>query len=265
MTEMPRTGARRGFIDEEPDTDVRAAPRRAMRAEAQSLIADPHELVDQTATERAWTVPSAVLPIAVSEEFPIIRENPRRRAPMRALLDRLLSGGDGHARRGMVDPDQLLAAELVRLSGLDPRWGFLQAVRRTPDGPEFDHWAIGPGGVYLLSAKHLPGAKLLVTGDRFLVNGQESDYVPRMRGEARRSADNFAATSRWEYGVNGVIVPVHERRLVIERFPLDVAVIDPGDIANWLVNRPEQMGKKDILTAFSAARDKVTWSPRFTG
>ena len=265
MTQMPRAGARRGFIDEEPASEVSGAPRRAMRAETETLVTDPRTLADQTATLPAWTTPNAVVPIAVAEEFPIIRENPRRRAPMRALLDRLLTGGDGHARRGMDDPDQLLAAELVRLSGLDPRWGFLQAVRRTEDGPEFDHWAIGPGGVYLLSAKHLPGARLLVTGDRFLVNGQESDYVPRMRGEARRSADDLAATSRWEYDVNGVIVPVHERRLVIERFPLDVAVIDPGDIANWLVNRPEQMGKKDILTAFSAARDKVTWSPRFAG
>lgn len=269
MTEAPRRAARRGFIDDEPEIEE-AAPRRAARRAApeSSLITDPEELATAAPAQRAipelGPLPklSSVLPIALLEEAQLRRENPRRRAPLRALLDRFLLGGSEGARRGMVDPQELLASELIRLSELDPRWGFLQAVRRTDDGPVFDHWAIGPGGVFLLSAKHVPGAKVLVTGDRFLVNGEESGYVPQLRGDARRSADNLASESAWDYGINGVIVPVQERRLVVERSPLDISVIDPGDIANWLVNRPEQMAKKDILTAFSTARDKATWSPK---
>ncbi|EPH07033.1 hypothetical protein HMPREF1531_00080 [Propionibacterium sp. oral taxon 192 str. F0372] len=259
LTVTAQRAARRGFIDDGPGEETgHVVPRRAMRAENElpTLAPIPALCPQQPAT-------TGMLPIAITEEFPIVREHPRRRAPIRALLDRLLLGSEGAARRALVDPDQLLAAELMRLSGLDPRWGFLQAVRSTETGSEFDHWVIGPGGVYLLNAKHLPGAKLLVTGDRFLINGEESDYVPRIRGEARRSAGQLAAESRWNYDVNGIIVPVNERRLVIERFPVDVAVVDPGDVANWLVNRPEQMGKKDILEAFSAARDRATWSPKF--
>ena len=57
-------------------------------------------------------------------------------------------------------------------------------------------------------------------------------------------------------------IPV-DRRLVIERFPDDVAVIDQSDIANWLVNRPEQFNKRQVLAAFEAARETTLWTPRF--
>lgn len=233
------TNARRGFLaDDDSAPHLQVAPRRALITEM-------------------------LVPGATFDQFPIIRENPRRRAPIRALLDRLLIGLDGGARRGLVDPDELLAAELIRLAGLDPRWGFLQSARAVADGTELDHWVIGPGGVYLLNAKHLPGSRLHIVGDRFLVDGRERPFVTEIRGEARRNADLISLSTRWDIGVTGVIVPVNDRRLVIEHFPEDVAVIEQGDVANWLVNRPEQFGKRQILAAFTAARDSAIWTPKF--
>lgn len=240
--EFERAGqpARRGYVadDDGAAPRLQVAPRRAQLTEL-------------------------VIPGTAMQEFPIIRENPRRRAPVRALLDRLLIGLDGGARRGLVHPDELLVAELVRLAGLDPRWGFLQSARMGPAGVELDHWAIGPGGVYLLNAKHLPGSRLHITGDRFLVDGREQPFVSEIRGTAKRSADQLSLSTRWDIGVTGVIVPVNDRRLVIEQFPDDVAVVDQIDIANWLVNRPEQFGKRQILAAFSAARENTSWTPKF--
>lgn len=233
------TTARRGYLaDDDGASHLQVAPRRAQ-------------------------ITDLVLPGSAFEAFPIIREHPRRRAPMRALLDRLLLGIDGGARRALIDPNELLAAELVRLSGLDPRWGFLQTTRVNDDGTGLDHWAIGPGGVFLLTAKHLPGSRLHITGDRFLVDGREQPFVQQMRGEARRSADRLSHSTRWDVGVTGVIVPVNDRRLVIEQYPDDVAVVDQIDVANWLVNRPEQFGKRQILAAFGAARDNTIWTPKF--
>lgn len=231
--------ARRGYLaDDDGAPRLQVAPRRAQ-------------------------ITDILVPGAAFDQFPIVRETPRRRAPMRALLDRLLMGLDGGARRGLVDPGELLAAELIKLSGLDPRWGFLQTARVVADGTELDHWVIGPGGVYLLSAKHLPGSRLYVAGDRFLVDGREQPYVAEIRGEARRNSDLMSVSTRWDIGVTGVIVPVNDRRLVIERFPEDVAVIDQVDVANWLVNRPEQWGKRQVLAAFGAARDNAIWTPKF--
>lgn len=235
----PVTAARRGYLaDDDGVTHLQVAPRRAL-------------------------VPEIMVPGAAFETLPIVRENPRRRAPVRALLDRLLIGLDGGARRAMVDPDELLAAELIRLAGLDPRWGFLQSARLVEGGSELDHWVVGPGGVYLLNAKHLPGSRLKVHGDRFIVDGREQPYVGEIRGEARRGADRLSMATRLDISVTGVIVPVNDRRLVIEHFPDGVAVVDQFDIANWLVNRPEQFGKRQILTAFGAARESSVWTPKF--
>lgn len=234
----PVSAARRGYLADDDAPHLQVAPRRA-------------QLTD------------IMMPGFGFDTFPIVRENPRRRAPMRALLDRLLAGSQGGARRALIDPDALLAAELVRLSGLDARWGFLQTARPVDDGTELDHWVIGPGGIYLLNAKNLPGSRLHIAGDRFLVDGRDQPYVSQIRGEAKRNADLFSSSMRWEIGVTGVIVPVNDRRLVIEHFPDDVAVIDQLDIANWLVNRPEQFGKRQILAAFDAARETTVWTPKF--
>lgn len=233
------TTARRGYVfDDDGGGHLHVAPRRAQLADL-------------------------MVPGFGFDKFPVVRENPRRRAPMRALLDRLLLGLDGGARRAMIDPDDLLAAELVRLAGLDPRWGFLQCIRQVSEGAEIDHWAIGPGGVYLLNTKNLPGSRLHVTGDRFLVDGHNQPYVSQIRGEAKRSSSQMSVSSRWDIGVTGVIVPVNDRRLVVEQFPEDVAVIDEIDVANWLVNRPEQFGQRQILGAFEAARSATAWTPKF--
>ena len=232
------TTARRGYIADDDGSHLHVAPRRA-------------QLTD------------LVVPGSGFDRFPMVRENPRRRAPVRALLDRLLVGLEGGARRAMVDPDDLLATELVRLSGLDPRWGFLQCVRPVADGAEIDHWAIGPGGVYLLNAKNLPGSRLRVSGDTFLVDGRDQPFVSQIRLEALRGSTEMSQSSRWDIDVTGVIVPVNDRRLIVEQFPTDVAVLDEIDVATWLVNRPEQFGRRQIMMAFEAARSATVWTPRF--
>ncbi|WIY83476.1 hypothetical protein [Propionimicrobium sp. PCR01-08-3] len=235
----PATTARRGYFADDDAPRLQVAPRRA-------------QITDMVAPGFGF------------DHFPIVRENPRRKAPIRARLDRWLLGrGDSAARRALIDPNELLASQLVRLSGLDPRWGFLQATRATEQGAELDHWAIGPGGIYLLSAKYLPGSKLHVTGDQFLVDGEQRPYVPEIRGEAQRRADDFSSSMRWDAGITGVIVPVDDRRMVIERFPEEVAVLGENDLTNWLVNRPEQFNKRQVLAAFDAARETTLQVPKF--
>lgn len=64
----------------------------------------------------------------------------------------------------------------------------------------------------------------------------------QIRGEARRRAGGFSTSMRWEIGITGGL-PC-ERPRPGDRAGLDdVAVIDQSDIANWLVNRPEQFNK----------------------
>ena len=89
----PARIARRGYLAEDESAHhLQVAPRRA-------LITD------------------MVVPGAAFGPIPVVRENPRRRAPMRTArpaADRV----DGGARRALIDADELLAAELIRLAGL---------------------------------------------------------------------------------------------------------------------------------------------------
>lgn len=187
----------------------------------------------------------------------------RRGAPVRALLDRLLDGLDGNARRALIDPSEAIISELLKLSGLDPRWGFVQTMRQGSDGhPFLDHWVIGPGGIYLLNGKTHPGSRLYVAGDNFLVDGKDAPYIPETRDHALEGAERISSNMRWDLDVMGVIVPVNDRKLTVDQQPYAVEVMGDHGLAEWLVNRPEELSKQQIIAAYNAARSNARWRPK---
>lgn len=234
------------------------APRRAL------LISQEDSPQPYAAARRALVEPSRrslEVPELTEEQLRNLRKA-RRGAPVRALLDRLLDGIDNSARRGLVDPGDAVAGELLRLSELDPRWGFVQAVRYEDDKPVLDHWVVGPGGIYLLSAKTHPGSRLYVAGDNFLVDGKDAPYVPQARENALRGAEEISSNMRWDLDVMGVIVPVNDRKLTVDQQPYAVEVMADDGLAEWLVNRPEELTKQQIIAAYNAARSKSEWRPK---
>lgn len=188
----------------------------------------------------------------------------RRGAPVRAFLDRFFDGFDAQrARRGLVDPAGVVAAQLMKLSELDPRWGFVQALRMDDGHINLDHWVVGPGGLYLLSTKVHPGSRLYVAGDNFLVDGKDAPYVPKMREAALENAEALAANMRWDLDVMGVIVPIDDRQLTVDQQPYAVQVLDEDGLVDWLVNRPDELTKRQVLAAYNAARNSSSWGPKF--
>ncbi|RLP11026.1 NERD domain-containing protein [Propionibacterium australiense] len=182
---------------------------------------------------------------------------------LRAFFDRLLGFGNGsRAQRLEVDADQLLAAELVRLSALDPRWGFMQMARTENGLVVPQHMVVGPGGVFLLSAKNHPGARLFVEGDVFRVNGKDRPYIATSRQNASRAMDLMNRDSGFDLGVTGVIVPVKDRRLVVQQAPDDVAVIERDGLAEWLLDRPEELSEHRVIISYSIASEATGWGER---
>ena len=157
------------------------------------------------------------------------------------------------------DADELLASELVRLAALDPRWGFLQMSRTASGVVVPQHMVVGPGGVFLLNAKNHPGAKLFVEGDVFRVNGQDRPYISTSRQNASRAMDLMSRDSGFDLGVTGVIVPVKDRRLVIQQAPDDVAVIERNGLAEWLLNKPEELSEHRVITSYTIASEVTGW------
>lgn len=232
--------ARRGVFSEESEfaPHLHVAARRAL------------------ITERSAR-PTRVPPALTAEQLRNL-DRARRAAPMRALLDWF--DFDGRARRALVNPDQALAAELVRLTQLDPRWGFQQSVTRHGDRAELSHWVVGPGGVFLLNAKHHPGSRLYVAGDNFLVDGKDAPYVPQIRDQAELGADELSQSTRWDINVHGIIVPVADRQLTVDAKPHEVEVMEEGSVTEWLLNRPAELASRQILDAFQAVANR--WTPQ---
>jgi len=182
---------------------------------------------------------------------------------LRAFFDRLLGFGSGsRAQRLEVDADQLLASELVRLAALDPRWGFMQMARTENGIVVPQHMVVGPGGVFLLNAKNHPGARLFVEGDIFRVNGKDRPYISTSRQNASRAMDLMNRDSGFDLGVTGVIVPVKDRRLVVQQAPDDVAVIERDGLAEWLLDRPEELSEHKVIITYSIASEATGWGDR---
>lgn len=260
MSEQTSSGfGRAGSGDVAERATTRYRPRRALETgDAEGTASHLHVAPRRALVER----PSqAVIPQLTRSQLRNL-QRARRGAPVRALLDRVLDGFEGNARRALIDPDELLAAELLRLTSLDPRWGFLQSVHNEARHTELDHWVIGPGGIFLLNAKHHPGSRLYVAGDNFLVDGKDEPYVPQMRGEASRGSEELSDTAHLELDVTGVIVPVNDRKLTIDQQPYQVEVIGNESVTEWLLNRPEELGRRQILQAFEAARTSRTKRPQ---
>lgn len=179
---------------------------------------------------------------------------------IRALFSRIIGlGGGQRARRLEVDADEQLASELVRLAALDPRWGFLQMARARGGVVVPQHLVVGPGGVFLLNARSHPGARLLVQGDVFRVNGQDRPYISASRRNASRAMELMNRDSGFDLGVTGVVVPVKDRRLVIEQAPGDVEVIERDGLVEWLLNKPEELSEHRVIMSYSIANEATRW------
>ncbi|WP_169923783.1 nuclease-related domain-containing protein [Propionicimonas paludicola] len=70
-----------------------------------------------------------------------------------------------------VEGERLVAAELARLTTVDPRWHVLHSLPVGRQGADIDHLVIGPCGIFTINAKHHPRGRIWVAGATFMVNG----------------------------------------------------------------------------------------------
>ena len=78
---------------------------------------------------------------------------------------------------------------------------------------------------------------------------------PETAAEARRIGERIAS----ELGVTGVLVPVKDRRLVIQQAPDDVAVIERNGLAEWLLNKPEELSEHRVITSYTIVSEVTGW------
>jgi hypothetical protein len=138
-----------------------------------------------------------------------------------------------------AEGEELVGAQLARLTARDPRWRVLHAVPVGDKGADIDHLVIGPAGVFTLNSKHHPGARIWVAGGSFRVNGVPQPYVRNSRHEAVRAGRLLSAACGFAVPVTGLVVPVNAHREVVKREPGDVHVIAWRRLRRWLRRRDE--------------------------
>lgn len=123
-------------------------------------------------------------------------------------------------------------------------------------GFNVDHVAIGPAGVFAIETKTFSKpasgpAKVLVDGDRVLVNGREPDRDPLVQAKAQASwlRDLLAESTGRKFQVRSVIVfpgwYVEQDRASRR----EVWVLNPKGLPSFLENEPATLSAEDVKLA----------------
>lgn len=155
--------------------------------------------------------------------------------------------------------EQLVADELRKLSGLDPRWGFINSIPVNAKGTDIDHLVIGPGGVFTINTKHHRDANIWVAGDMLMVNGEKTWYVRNARKEAERATARLYEATGLRVTAWGMVVPVGAASITIKESPADVVIVNRRRIVSFFQNVPAVLDRSAVLRLFEAARDSRTW------
>lgn len=135
---------------------------------------------------------------------------------------------------------------------------------REPDvykGSDIDHLIIGPGGVFTVNTKHHPKVKIWVGGSAFMVNGARQPYMRNSRHEAGRAAKLLANACGFPLQVEGLIVTVNARDVVVKNAAEGVRVVPRMQVAKWLLRHGGVLTLKTVQDIYDAARRSTTWQP----
>ena len=155
--------------------------------------------------------------------------------------------------------EQLVADELRKLAAHDPRWGFLNSIPVNAKGTDIDHLVIGPGGVFTINTKHHRDARVWVSGDMLMVNGQRTWYVRNARREAENATARLTEATGRPIRAFGLVVPVGAASLTVKNHPADVGIVNRRRLASYFESLPAVLDKDTVLAVFEAARDCRTW------
>lgn len=161
--------------------------------------------------------------------------------------------------RGAIG-ERLVADELAKLVGKDPRWGYLNSIPIS-DEADIDLFVVGPGGVFTINAKYHRGGRIWVGGDTVIVNGTRQPYVRNSRHEARKASRLLARAIGQPVSAQGIVVPVDAGAFTVKAQPDDVHVINRVRLPAYLRSRPETLEPAQVERIFNAARLSSTWLP----
>jgi hypothetical protein len=152
--------------------------------------------------------------------------------------------------------EQLVAEELRRLPSA---WTVFHSLPVGMNDSDVDHVAVGPGGVFVLNAKHHAGKKIHIRDRAFLVSGFTQTYVRDSEHEATAVTRMLSARLPWIPAVRPVIVLVNPGELTVKQHPEIVEVQTARGITKWLRRRPETLSADQVDQIIDVLDDCTLW------
>lgn len=180
-------------------------------------------------------------------------------------------GADGEVRVAEVLAELTTPSRWERLRRRPPGWRVLHSVplldARGRGRGDIDHVLIGPPGVVTINTKHHRAGRLQLDGDTLVVNGRPTEYVRKARLEAVRAAELLRAAlvdagdpARAGRLVVRPLLAIVGGRLLVTRWPPDVAVVMTRQLVPILRGMPTALDVGDVDAVFALARRSTTWA-----
>jgi hypothetical protein len=204
------------------------------------------------------------LDLALNEPGHLVRERAiaaRADAPVRTTLARVLGvPTEERAWRVGAAGEELVAAELAKVSRKQPAWTALHSVPVGSRGSDIDHLVLGPGGVFTVNAKHHKGADIWVGGETLMVNGSRQPHIRNARHEAERASRLLSAAVGQSVPVHGLVVTVNASNFTVKTPPKPgVTVLYRRQLAKWLLRLGPSLDQDLLNRIWDAARRSTTW------
>jgi len=125
-----------------------------------------------------------------------------------------------------------------------------------------DHLVLGPGGIFVLSAKTHWDRDLAGSLRTIMIGDQPVPYLRDAAFEAAQMADRLAAAMPTDTVVHPVIVLVDPHKILLTRQSASVTVIDSARLRRWLVARPAVWTTQQQAAVSAFIDDPATWQTR---
>ncbi|HTX01163.1 MAG TPA: NERD domain-containing protein [Acidimicrobiales bacterium] len=151
------------------------------------------------------------------------------------------------------------ADQLAELASLG--WEVLDATHGAEAGG-VDHLLVGAGGIYALSAKSHPGARIWVGEQVILVDRHRTPYLRNSRAEGARCSRALSRALGCAVEVRPALALGHglsPSKIHVAGRPEDVLVLDGRDVAAAFAGLPRRLSGAEVAALAAAARRPETW------
>ncbi|WP_029289735.1 nuclease-related domain-containing protein [Cellulomonas sp. HZM] len=235
------TGARVGSVDlqsGEVVADTPALEERLRQAAQEYLRADVTELV---------------LPVPA-------RGGDTELAPAdQAALEAWLGSDDPDSPGHRAERGSPLRARLERLGA--EGWQVVHDVPLGRQGSVVEHLLIGPGGIFSVGEKRVPGSRIRLEGTAIEVDGQAVPYLRDARLEAGRVRDLLVAGGCASITVRSIVVVQGDLEVVGRQDPLAPTLVVPRHVVPAVFRAmPTVLDPSRVGALGHVARLRATWS-----